>query len=80
MTRTAQIESLRLVGADDTDIAILLGDNSEPVKPSNESINRNLVRLGMDILPMPYEAAGRLKHLAKIARIEYHRLKYESAQ
>jgi hypothetical protein len=75
MNRTAQIESLRLIGANDTDIAILPGNGTEPVKPSNESINRNLRALGMDVEPMPYLSAKRLKHLAKMARIEYHRLR-----
>ncbi len=73
MTRAAQIKSLRLNGAEDTDIAILLGDGTEPVKPNNESINRNLRTLGMDILPMPSDAARRLMGLAKIARIEFYR-------
>ena len=75
MSRTTQIESLRLVGANDTDIAILLGDSTEPVKPCNVTIKRNLRALGMDLIAMPYPAAKRLKHLAKMARIEYYRLR-----
>lgn len=68
-----QSEALSLAGATTEQIALLLGDASEPVKPDAMSIKRRLRQMGMDVMPLSSDEARRLLELAGVARIEYYK-------